>query len=438
MIVAPRIRIAAALVAGAWVVVLAWGMRTSDVKERLRRDIGSAYATESATAVETNTALRSFSERVTPVMADLQRGVDEEKALPEEVRMLCTKVRRGEEPFPRLPQECHSLLDAHRGAVNTALTATRARTLDLPRGVDVLSADYWGAAADGSLLLLYAAKAGTLDLLRLMTRYQPQRDIGKEFGTSPVDWVAAIDGCLDILALGRLLSVSRAFVGLGLANATIQIPFAACARALNDATVVEKHRAQRQLLSLRDGLRSFDDALVDETVFNELAFVRVVLGDAEVSQLPPEAARLAHRHPSILAFWQRWFAPQELRELFRERDALRATADLPALYRTQALKQISASAASSWNPLRRHVEIGAARFYQRFRHTEAILEALAIGAYADSFRVEHGGWPNATEIAQGLPLRSGDLLQFEASDVTFRITVYGGKEPLSFALTPDS
>lgn len=412
-------------------------MRTGDLSERVARDAEAAYLPRPVAVVAATLEPGSFSERVGPLLDELQQGANDEKALPEEVRQLCLKIRKGQEPFHRLPRECASLLDAHRSAVNAALIATHSQKMDLPRGLGVLDADYWAPDSFGSVPLQYAVKAATFDLWRSTSRSRPVEATGKELGTSPVDWKAAINTCLDILAIGRLLSDSKGFVGIMLADAYVAIPFVACAGALNGAPTEEKLRAEGQLLSIRDSLRSFNDALADETVFSELAYARAAFSAAELSRLPPEAQGLVRAHPSTLALWQRWLAPLALRHLLRERDSLLATASLPPMERAQSLKRLGAEAASSWNPLRREGGFDAAPFYLRHRHTAAMLDALALGAFAGDFRARHGHWPSPSDISEGIAMKSSDLLETKVDDAIFRITVRDGdREPLSVAFSP--
>ena len=427
----------AAVVVGSGLAILSWAMRTGDLSERVARDAAAAYTPRPVAVVAATIEPGSFSERVGPLLDQLQQGANDEKALPEEARQLCIKIRKGREPFHRLPRECASLLDAHRSAVHAALMATHSQKMDLPRGVRVLDADFWGHESGSSVPLQYAVKAATFDLWRSMSGYRPVDDTGIGRGTSPVEWETAINTCLDILAIGRLLSDSGGFVGVMLADASVEVPFFACAGALNGAPTEEKLRAKGQLLSIRDSLRSFDDALADETVFSELAYARAAFSAAELSRLPAEGQGLVRAHPSTLAVWQRSLAPLALRHLLRERDSLLATASLPPMERAQSLKRLGAEAASSWNPLRREAGFDASQFYSRHRHTVAMLDALALGAFAGDFRARHGHWPSPSDISEGIAMKSSDLLETKVDDATFRITVRDGeREPLSVAFLP--
>ncbi len=428
----------AAIVVGAGLAILSWAMRTGDLSERVARDAAAAYTPRPVAVVAATVEPGSFSERVGPLLDELQQGANDEKALPEAVRHLCLKIRKGQEPFHRLPRGCASLLDAHRSAVHAALNATHSQKMDLPRGAAVLDADYWGPRDfAGAVPLQYAVKAATFDLWRSMSPYRLVEDTGKELGMSPVDWKAAINTCLDILAMGRLISDSKGFVGIGLADGYVATPFVACAGALNGAPTEEKVRAKGQLLSIRDSLRSFNDALTDETVFAELGYARAAFSAAELSRLAPEAQGLVRAHPSTLALWQRWLAPLALRHLLRERDSLLATGSLPPMERAQSLKRLGAEAASSWNPLRREGGFDAAPFYLRHRHTAAMLDALALGAFAGDFRARHGHWPSPSDISEGIAIKSSDLLETKVDDASFRITVRDvDREPLSVAFLP--
>src|ERR1700687_3543989 len=427
----------AAVVVGSGLAILSWAMRTGDLSERVARDAEAAYTPRPVAVVTAAVEPGSFSERGGPLLDELQQGANDEKGLPEQARKLCLKIRKGQEPFHRLPRESASLLDAHRSAVRAALIATHSQKMDLPRGLGVLDADYWKRDSFGSVPLQYAVKAATFDLWRSMSRSRPVDATGKELGTSPVDWKAAINTCLDILAMGRLISDSKGFVGIGLADGYVAIPFVACAGALNGAPTEEKLRAKGQLLSIRDSLRSFDDALADETVFSELAYARAAFSAAELSRLPAEGQGLVRAHPSTLAVWQRSLALRPQRPLLRGRDSLLATAAHPPMERAQSLKRLGADAASSWNPLRREAGFDASQFYSRHRHTVAMLDALALGAFAGDFRARHGHWPSPSDISEGIAMKSSDLLETKVDDATFRITVRDGeREPLSVAFLP--
>jgi hypothetical protein len=397
-----------------------WLLRQGDLVARIQRDIGGAYRpTPSAPSARGDLGELLFLQ--------LKRGVEEEKALPDDVRASCARVLNGEEGFFSAPFQCRALFREYAPAAVAVTHAARDGRGDFLRGTSPLDADFWKPESKGSVPLQFAARVATGELWRRLSSQDVRDSSAEEAGQD----------CLDILALGRQLMASGGFVGIAVGSSVLRTPLAACARATEHAPLAEQQQAERKLLLLRESLPSFDDALQNESAFAELAFARVLLSEAQLATLPTKAAQLARSHPSVLTPWQARLAPLQLRALLAERDALLATADEAPSRRSEALKRVSQRAIASHNPLRRMAALDAAGHYRRHRHAVALIEALAAGAHAAAYRGAHGHWPTLEEVAPALLLRSADLLEFDVQNDDLRVQVLGTGEPLFFTLSAD-
>lgn len=368
-------------------------LRTGPTAERLIRE---ANALESATyprpAHVPSPTPGTFAQAVAPHLAALVAAFRAEPPLTGALGEQCRDVANGKAPVSTLPPECRQRLEHDGELLRHVLAATHAEAGGLPEGLGVPSNPGHPLQQHGLVALLYAVRLAALE-----TRLQ------LEAGQAD----AAVDTCVDALALGRDVALGGGLLGR-MASCTAQdMAFLPCAAALDAASVARKQQALAQLASLRAGLPPFSRTLHEESVQVQLLFyANLFFTDEQRGRLSPRSARMLEGDgPGYVLYpapafllplrWKRWVSTS---------DALEASADLPFDARRKAFNTIALRPAyGSW--LTRLLDATDAdasmdvsrhqQFSERVERQRLQADALATLTRMDIARAQGDAWPAA-------------------------------------------
>jgi hypothetical protein len=369
-------------------------LRTGPVAQRLIRE---------ATELERTTYPRpahvpsprpgTFADALKPHLDALMRAYEAQPRLVGTLAQQCREVTDGKVAPEALPPECRQVLERDRELVRQLLAATHVREGGLPEGLDLLSEPSHPSQRHGLLVVLHVVRLAALETRLLLAEGQVE---------------AAVDTCLDTLALSRDVSLGGGLVGRMVSATGYDMAWKPCAAALDAASPARKRQAAAQLARLREGLPSFALTLRQEAVYLQLNYhAHLLLSGEERAALSPRAARLSAAGPVPGSFIPQGAALAmrlDWRATVGTFDALVDAADLPALARRDAFDAIATREREAlWPPrwVRSHLygmnvePSGYQRYAERVERQRLQSDALVALAELDAWRAEQGRWPAA-------------------------------------------
>jgi hypothetical protein len=307
-----------------------WFERSGDLCERLILEAQAAYARRQRPTHVDAPLPGSFGETAGPAMADLSKsGI---KALPDTASAAINEIRIGRRRPTDLPDVLENELRLHLPAARKILLATHARDLNLPHSLQPLEAEFWSGNGGGFWPVTWASFLAELDVRRQAA--DPAVPLAEE----------TVDECIDLLALGRDVSYAQGIMGaLAACNLTDKAA-PLCAQLLQRATPLQREKAVRQTLRIRDAWSPFDKTLAAESLWSEVGLASALAGPQQLAQLPPEAIALMNRHVTGLPSWYRPLAPYAWRTVARRGDRWQEAMRQPEETRTAAPTKINEEA----------------------------------------------------------------------------------------------
>ncbi|WNG47377.1 hypothetical protein F0U60_27040 [Archangium minus] len=328
----------------------------------------------------------TLAEALGPLMPELIALRDSEPTLSEEVDAACVDVRNGVRPVSELPRECREALDRGRPLMQRALRASRAEVGGLPEGLRIF--DDPRHPSQRTLLLPFLH---ILKLAALETRSQTARGEAD----------AALETCLDGLALARDLSYGNALIGAMVSATGHKTLFFPCAEALDQASPSRRQQACLALRRIRSGVAPLSTALRDERAYMPLYLAGATFEQDQFDALPTGAKALALYSssqdlvstgmPALLARKLMLQAWPVVHEYIGQALPLM---DLPWDQRAPQLAALASTFTSSWNPFLNEYDEGYERFATRVDTQRAQLDLLVALALVKQQRLESGTWPS--------------------------------------------
>ncbi|WP_147332908.1 hypothetical protein [Archangium gephyra] len=325
----------------------------------------------------------SLAQTLGPLMPELLALQKAEPPLEEPVNARCREVRDGQRPAQELPEECRVALERGRPLMQRALRASRTTEGGLPEGFHALSDPQHPHQQSGMVAILHVLKLATFEM-----RFQ------LESGQAD----AALEHCLDGLALSRDLGHGTGMLGALFSAAGYTNLFRPCVDALQHASPASQKQATVALRRIREGLSPASSTIRMERVHTRLFSFGRVLGPGQVEALPAGAKALVEQdrsgrmgqdsplHMSLL-----------MRHAFIELPRLQARivtlVDLSLAQRVAPFEQLRREAESSWNPLIRDGLSNFHRFGAIVDQQRAQADLLLALALVRTHRAESGTWP---------------------------------------------
>lgn len=294
----------------------------------------------------------------------------------------CRDVADGKLPTSALSSACAETLERARPLLEQVLAATHAEVGGLPRSLGVL-APFTQARANGRFALMYVVNLAALDTRLKLAEGRP---------------LAALDTCLDALALSRELELGGGMEGQLLSATGHGVLYRPCADALDAAPTERKRLAISQLVKLAEGFAPFSMTLRHESALVQLVHFRGLLSDEALAALPsgsqdcvpPELRDAEASDDGPLAARRAWWT------LVEGFDALTTAADLPTPARRRAFALMEASEeeeqlGSIHGP---HVATYG-EYAERLDLRKLQHDALITLAEVDLARAERGHWPES-------------------------------------------
>lgn len=350
----------------------------------------------------------SFGEALSALMPELQRLHKSSDYEVLEKNKACRPVEQGTAPFEALAEPCRQLFEARREVLPRLLAATRAGTGGLPEGLTSFSDPQHPFQRSGRASLRHLVRFTGLEIRRLLSQKQEG---------------AAVDTCLDGLALSRELALGGGFQGVVLSSKGIEELYQPCAAALDAATPGRKRQALGQLARVREGFPALSSVLQSEAVLTQLSYYGRLLSEEQLAALEPPAAALARDAltqgmlpgPPMLAR-HHW------RTTVKFFDALVAAADLPPDERQKAFARINLALSKRWFEVPPEEATSVNVLAVRADRRGMLLEALRTLVQVDLERSEQGRWPATLPSGAVLPLAleaaSPTEAQLKPSDTT--------------------
>ncbi|MFL5356673.1 hypothetical protein [Archangium sp.] len=330
----------------------------------------------------------TLAEALGPLMPELIALHDSEPKLSEKVDAACTDVRNGVRPVSELPHECREALDRGRPLMQRALKASRAEVGGLPEGLRLFDDPQHPYQRTGLSPL-----RRILELAALEARFQTARGEAD----------AALETCLDGLALARDLSYGNALVGAMASVTSHRLLFFPCAEALDQASPGGRQRAEVALRRIRSSVAPLSTALCDERAYMPLYLAGGLFERSQLDALPAGARAVATQMsaqsqaaismPPILAHEVRLHAWPLMHEHIGQ---AMAVMDLPPEQRNPRLAEQTRALMSSWNPLIgliRESTMSYGTFAARVDQQRAQLDLLLALALVKQQRAQSGTWP---------------------------------------------
>lgn len=329
----------------------------------------------------------TLAQALGPLMPELIALQQAERTPSKKVHAACTDVRNGVRPVSELPRACREALERGRPLMQRALKASRAEEGTLPEGLRIFDDPQHPYQREGSLPLQHILELAALEI-RLQTQ-QGQAD-------------AALETCLDGLALARDLAYGGGFLGEMVSASGHGNLFSPCAEALDRASPSSQQQARVALRRIRAGLVPLSSAVRDERAFMPLYLDGGRLDRDQLDALPAGARALATQMPgqNMIAFMsvppvlaptlmlQMW--PQLLECVGRAIPVM----DLPPDQRTPRLAAQARAVSSSWNPLVRECLENYEQYATRVDKQRAELDLLLALTLVKQQRAESGTWPS--------------------------------------------
>jgi hypothetical protein len=331
----------------------------------------------------------TLAEALGPLMPELIALHDSEPRLSENVDAACTDVRNGVHPVSELPHECREALDRGRPLMQRALKASRAEVGGLPEGLRPFDDPQHPYQRTGLSPLLRILKLAALE-----ARFQTARGEAD----------AALETCLDGLALARDLSYGNALVGSMASANSHGFLFFPCAEALDRASPDSRQRAEVALRRIRSSVAPLSTALRDERAYMPLSLAGGLFERSQLDALPAGARAVATQLPAqsmaaismppLLAHEAMLHAWPLMHEYIGQAIPVM---DLPPEQRTPRLAEQTRALMSSWNPLIRLIRESSTSYESlatRVDKQRAQLDLLLALALVKQQRAESGTWPS--------------------------------------------
>jgi hypothetical protein len=331
----------------------------------------------------------SFGEALSVLMPEAQRLHKSSDYDVLEREKACKLVELGTAPFERLAEPCRQLLESRRELLPRILAATRAETGGLPPGLTAFS-DPQHPFQKGRTALRHLPRLAGLEIRRLLSEGQPG---------------AAVDTCMDALALSREFALGGAFTGMLLSSQSIEHLYQPCASALDTAPGQRKRQALGQLARLRQGFPPLSSVLQSDSVLTQLSYYGSLLSKEQLAALEPAAAALARDalDQTVLP-GPRVLARHHWRTSVRFLDALVAAADLPPNERQKAFARIDLALSNRWFDVPPEEAAQLHELALKADRRGLLLEALSTLVQVDLERSEQGRWPAALPSGAVPPL----------------------------------
>lgn len=350
-------------------------LRTDALEARLTREVNTlTYAEHPRPSHVTPPRPGTFGTAVASLLPALLRQTGSRPPLSEADAARCEAVTEGRSLVTDLPAACLEALEQGRPLMRQVLAATHAESGGLPEELRPLSGpDVAGRDAVGKAL------RQVVELAALETRLLVARGEAD----------AAVDTCVDALALSRELTLGGGLAGQRLSAHGYARTWRACADALDAASVSRKRKAATQLTRLHDGFPPVSLTLHEESVAAQLITFRDLLSDDARAALPT-AWLDAPALPGALSRRRQW------RQWVTDADRLRAVVDQPQESRRRALEALVA-----WQRSERLRQDDAPWMRQVSEDVDLLdlralrSEALIALAEVDAARAEKGQWPRA-------------------------------------------
>ncbi|PTL77842.1 hypothetical protein [Vitiosangium sp. GDMCC 1.1324] len=331
----------------------------------------------------------TLAEALGPLMPELIALYDSQPRPSEAVGEACSDVRDGVRPLSELPRECREALEKGRSLVQRTLRTSRAAVGGLPEGLRIFDDPKHPYQRTALLPIQNILKLAALEM-RFQTE-QGQAD-------------AALESCLDGLALARDMGYGNALIGAMVSASGHDLLFFPCAEALDHATPGARRRAQVALRRIRASLAPFSSALRDERVYMPLLTAGWTLDRNQLDALPAGARAVATEVNAYMAYITPTnMPPLVVRALMQEawpisqklNDQAIAVADLPPAQRSARLVTLGRAFERSWNPFLRGDGPDYELFAGRLDKQRARLDLLLALALVKEHRAESGTWPSA-------------------------------------------
>ncbi|WP_257456085.1 hypothetical protein [Archangium lipolyticum] len=325
----------------------------------------------------------TLAEALGPLVPELITLRDAEPTPSQEVDAVCADVRNGVRPVSELPRECREALDRGRPLMQRALRASRTEVGGLPEGLRIL--DDPRHPSQRTLLLPFLH---ILKLAALETRSQTARGEAD----------AALETCLDGLALARDLSYGNALIGAMVSATGHKTLFFPCAEALDQASPTRRQQARLALRRIRAGMAPLSTALRDERVYMPLYQAGAMFDQEQLDALPAGARALAFhasaQNPDATGILARELLLQSWPLVHEYIGQALPLMDLPRDQRAPRLAALASTITSSWNPFLYENNDGYEKFATRVDNQRAQLDLLLALALVKQQRQESGTWPS--------------------------------------------
>lgn len=308
-------------------VALIGNLRVDGPAARLRRDADVLAAREWSRPVHAPPVEAGrFGDRLAELLPEIARARPSGESDP------CAQYRSGGRPIAFVDGECRAQIDRVRPLFAPLARAAHAKAAGLPQAIGPLSPS---AFAGGLGPLLRVAQLDALD-----ARIDAASGRAEQ----------ALSRCVDLVALGRDLSLGAALIGRAVGDSLIRDGAQACRDALAQVHGEPRKSAHQELLSIRGALPRWSETLWIEGTVSQLMAFSPLLDERDRKALPTVGAPDEQLRPG---WWERVI----LRDAWPRYQAswaqVAAVADEPPAVRDPALRAIAERASSSWNPVLR-------------------------------------------------------------------------------------
>lgn len=373
----------------------------------------------------------SLAEALGTLMPELIAFHDSEPQSSEEVDLACAEVREGVRPVSELRRECGEALDRGRPLMQRALEASRREVGVLPEGLRIFDDPQHPYQRKLLLPLMRMLKLAALEV-RLQTA-RGEAD-------------AALETCLDGLALARDLSYGNAIIGSMVSSTIHGFLFFPCAEAIDRASPGSRRWAGVALRRIRASVAPLSTSLRDERAYMPLALAGALFEQSQLDALPA-GARAAALEMSARNLRSMDLPSMLSREvmlhawpLVHERIGQAITVvDLPPEQRAPRLAERSRAFMNSWNPLIRENITNYEYFAVRVDTQRAQLDLLLALALVKQRYAELGTWPSERPtLYPGQEVLLPTALEFQPGEGGTLLLHLEGQPPeeLSVTATP--
>jgi hypothetical protein len=302
----------------------------------------------------------------------------------------CQPLEQGTASYEDLPPACRQLLDSRRDVLLRILAATRAGTGGLPPGLNSFSDPRHPHQPNSVAALRNLLRFAALETRRRLSRGEAS---------------AAVDTCLDSLALSRELALDGGLRGVILSSAGHEQLYQPCAGALDAAPLERKRQALSQLGWLREGYPPLSQVFQDESLLIQLGYYGELLSEEQRLALVPEAQAIARSGLSLGVLpGPPSLARHHWSTTVKGFDALVAAADLPMDERRKAFARIDAALEQRWFEVPPENAGQLDKLADKAGRRRLLVDALRTLVEVDLARAEQGTWPTALSPQAALTL----------------------------------